>query len=152
LGLVLWQQGFPDQALSHTEEAIVAARAAAHPLSDAYALSYAAMLHQLRGEVALCLELAEAALALATEQALPHWAAYATVYRGWALVIESQAEEGLARLRAGIDAYRAMDIRMYRPRFLALLAEACLQTGRVEEGLSAVREAVAEAEETEVRN
>jgi hypothetical protein len=47
-------------------------------LSDAFALSFAAMLHQLRGEVALCLERAEAALALATEQFLPHWAARAT--------------------------------------------------------------------------
>jgi predicted ATPase len=62
------------------------------------ALSFAAMLHQLRGEVALCRERAEAAL-----------------------------------------------------QWLALLAEAYLEAGRIEEGISAVREALAEVEETAAR-
>jgi predicted ATPase len=86
LGIVLWIEGFPDQALRHVEAAIAAARAASHPLSEAWALSHAAFVHQFRGEVALCLERAEAALALATDQVLPHFAAQATVGSGWGLV------------------------------------------------------------------
>jgi class 3 adenylate cyclase/predicted ATPase len=151
LGRVLWQQGFPDGALLHAEEAIVKARAAAHPLSEAWALSYAAMLNQLRGEAARCLERAETALAIATEQVLPHWAAYAMVIGGWALVKKGLAEEGLARLRAGHDAYRATDDKIHGAYFLALLAEACLETGGFEEGLSAMREGLIETEETEAR-
>jgi predicted ATPase len=151
LGWVFWDQGYPDQALRHAEEAIAAARAASHPLSDAFALSFAAMLHQLRGEVALCRERAEAALALATEQLLPYWAAHAMVLGGWALVKQGQEEEGLPRLRAGLDAGRATGSNVREPQWLALLAEACLAAGRVEEGLSAVREALAEVEETEAR-
>ena len=151
LGWVFWDQGYPDQALRHTEEAIAAARAASHPLSDAFALSFAAMLHQLRGEVALCRERAEAALALATEQLLPYWAAHAMVLGGWALVKQGQAEEGLPRLRAGLDAGRATGSKVRGPQWLALLAEACLESGRVEEGLSAVRIAFTEIDETEAR-
>jgi predicted ATPase len=151
LGRVLWQQGFPDGALLHAEEAVVKARAAAHPLSEAWALSYAAMLNQLRGEVALCLERAGAALAVATEQVLPHWAAYAMVIGGWALIKKGLAEKGLARLRAGHDAYRATDDKIHGAYFLALLAEACLGTGEFEEGLSVVREGLIETEETEAR-
>ena len=151
LGWVFWDQGYPDQALRHAEEAIAAARAAAHPLSDAFALSFAAMLHQLRGEVALCRERAESALALATEQVLPYWAAYAIVLTGWAFVEEGQEEEGLSRLRAGIDANRATGAKVRGPQWLALLAEACLDTGRVEEGLSAVSEALALTEQTAAR-
>ena len=151
LGWVFWDQGYPDQALRHAEEAIAAARAASHPLSDAFALSFAAMLHQLRGEVALCRERAEAALALATEQLLPYWAAHAMVLGGWALVKQGQAEEGLRRLRAGLDAGRATGSKVRGPQWLALLAEACLAAGRIEEGLSAVREALAEVEETTAR-
>jgi tetratricopeptide (TPR) repeat protein len=83
LGWVFWDQGYPDQALRHAEEAIAAARAASHPLSDAFALSFAAMLHQLRGEVALCRERAEVALALATEQLLPYWARIAAAATLW---------------------------------------------------------------------
>ena len=37
------------------------------------------------------------------------------------------------------------------PHWLALLGEVCLETGRAEEGLSAVREALAAVEETEAR-
>ncbi len=151
LGWVFWDQGYPDQALRHAEEAIAAARAVSHPLSDAFALSFAAMLHQLRGDVAFCRERAEAALALATEQLLPYWAAHATVLGGWALVKEGQAAEGLARLRAGLDAGRATGSKVRGPQWLALLAEACLAAGRIEEGLSAVREALAEVEETAAR-
>jgi predicted ATPase/class 3 adenylate cyclase len=151
LGRVLWQQGFSDGALLHAEEAIVKARAAAHPLSEAWALSYAAMLNQLRGEAALCLERAEAALAVATEQVLPHWAAYAMVIGGWALVKKGLAEKGLARLRTGHDAYRATADKIHGAYFLALLAEACLETGEFEEGLSAVREGLIETEEIKAR-
>jgi class 3 adenylate cyclase/predicted ATPase len=148
LSIVLWLQGFPEQALFHTEEAI--ARSAAHPMSEASAL-YSAATHYMRsGEIALCLERAEAALALATEQKLPHWAQLATVVGGWALVKSGQAEKGLARLHAGIDAQRG-SLRVFLPRWLALLADAYLEIGRVEEGLSAVREALAETEETGVR-
>jgi predicted ATPase len=151
LGWAFWDQGYPDQALRHVEEAITAARAASHPLSDAFALSFAAMLHQLRGEVALCRERAESALALAIEQVLPYWAAYAIVLSGWALVEEGQEEEGLVRLRAGIDANRATGANVRGPQWLALLAEACLDTGRIEEGLSAVSEALAVTEQTGAR-
>jgi predicted ATPase len=151
LGWVLWDQGYPDQALRHAEEAIIAARAASHPLSDAFALSFAAMLHQLRGEVALCRERAEAALALATEQLLPYWAAHAMVLGRWALVKQGQVEEGLPLLRAGLDAGRATGSKVREPQWLALLAEACLAAGRIEDGLSAVREALAEVEDTAAR-
>jgi predicted ATPase len=66
-------------------------------------------------------------------------------------VKQGQEEEGLPRLRAGLDAGRATGSKVRGPQWLALLAEACLAAGRVEEGLSAVREALAEVEETEAR-
>jgi class 3 adenylate cyclase/predicted ATPase len=151
LGQVLSLQGFLDEALGHAEEAIAAARAAAHPSSEAVGLSVAALMHQLRGEEALCLERAEAALALSTEQMIPFVATYAMVPSGWALVKKGEVEEWLARLHAGIDAHRASGARLRLPDRLALLAEACLAAGRLEEGVSAVRQALIETEETEVR-
>ncbi len=151
LGLVLWDRGYPDEALRHAEEAIAAAGTASHPLSEAWALSHAAYLHLLRGEIALCLEWAEAALALATEQMLPHFAAYAMVCSGWALVKKGYAERGLARLRAAMDADPAIGTREMNSIFLVLLADACLETGRIEEGLSAVRAAIAETKEIAAR-
>jgi predicted ATPase len=151
LGLALWQGGFPGEALRHAEEALAAGRAALHPLSEAYGLNCAAMLHQWRGEARHCLERSEAALALATDQVLPFFAAIAMVLAGWALVKEGQTEKGASRLHAGLQAYRTPGGKVHGPHWLALLAEACLAAGRIEEGLSAVREALAETEETEAR-
>jgi tetratricopeptide (TPR) repeat protein len=151
LSSILWQQGLPDEALRHAEEAIAEARVAASPFTEAFALHWAATLHQLRGEAALCLERAEAVLAVATEQAFPLVAAYAIGHSGWALVKGGRAAEGLARLRSGIDAYRRTPARLARPLLLARFADACLVAGCIEEGLSAVRDALTETEETEVR-
>ena len=82
---------------------------------------------------------------------LPFFAAHASVLGGWALVKAGQPGEGLRRLCAGIDTARAMGARLLTLYSLPVLADACLATGRVEEGLSAVREALAETEKTEVR-
>jgi tetratricopeptide (TPR) repeat protein len=151
LGLVLWYRGYPDEALRHAEEAIAAARAASHPLSEAFALSHAAFVHAWRGEIALGLERAEATLALATEQMLLHFAAHARVCSGWALVKKGYAEKGLARLRAAMDADPAIPTRELKQLWLPFFADASLVTGRIEEGLSALRSAIAETKEIVAR-
>jgi predicted ATPase len=151
LGFVLWERGYPDEGLRHAEEAIAAARAASHPLSEAWALSHAAYIHQYRGEIALCLERAEAALALATEQMLPHFAMHASLCSGSALVKKGYAEKGLARLGAALDADPAIGTKLANPFWLAFLADACLETGRIEEGLSALRGAIAGTKEIAAR-
>src|SRR5271169_896864 len=86
LGRVLWHLGYPDHALTCAEEAVAIAAAVSHPVSRACALSWAAALHQLRGEVGRARELAEIDLALTTEEMLPFFRAHAIVFRGWALV------------------------------------------------------------------
>jgi predicted ATPase len=151
LAHVLWDQGFPDEALARAEEAIAAARAAGHPFSVAWALGYAANIHQLRGDVGRCLERALATFDLATEQVLPYYVARALVFSGWALAKEGQAEEGLARLCAGCDGFGAIGTRVWRSHSLALFADACLAAGRIEEGLAAVREGLTEVEATDTR-
>ena len=43
-------------------------------------------------------------MALTTEEKIPFFRTHGVMLRGWALVEEGQEEEGLVRLRAGIDA------------------------------------------------
>ena len=107
LGRVLWHLGYPDQALTCAEQAVAIAAAVSHPVSRAGALSWAAALHQLRGEVGRARELAEIDLALTTEEILPFFRSHAMILRGWALVGQGQGEEGIAQLREGLVAYRA---------------------------------------------
>ena len=68
-GWALWLLGYPEQALKSSYEAMTLAQALSHPYGPAYALTYAAMLHQSRREGHPAQDRAEA------EQGFPHWLA-----------------------------------------------------------------------------
>jgi class 3 adenylate cyclase/predicted ATPase len=142
LSCVCWHLGYPEQALRHEGQAIAIAEDISHPFSRGAVLNWAAALHQLRGEPRRTQELAETALALATEQVFPYIAARAMVFRGWALVEQGQREEGIAQLRDCLVAYRATGAELESSHWLGLLAEACRATGRTEEGLRVIAEAL----------
>src|SRR5271169_5286890 len=93
LGRVLWHLGYPDRALTCAEQAVAIAAGVSHPASRAGALSWAAALHHLRGEVGRARELAEIDLALTTEEMIPFFRSHAMVLRGWALFKQGQSEE-----------------------------------------------------------
>jgi tetratricopeptide (TPR) repeat protein len=139
---VCWHLGYPEQAMRHSAQAIAIAEDVSHLFSQCNALGWTAALHQLRGEARRTREPAETSVALAIEQGFPFVAALAMVFRGWALVEQGQCEEGIAQLRHGLAAYRATGAEIEASHFLGLLAEACCGTGRTEEGLRVVAEAL----------
>jgi predicted ATPase len=141
LARILWHLGYPDRALRCSQQAIAIAQEVSHPFSLAAALSWAAALHQLRRESGPTLEVAEADLALTTEQIIPFFSAQGMVLRGWALVAQGRCE-GIARLRDGVDAYRATGATLESSQWLALLAEAYRDTGQPEQGLHMISEAL----------
>ena len=151
LGRVLWHLGYPGQALRCSRQAVAIADEIAHPLSQAVALSWTAALHQLRREVGRALEVAEADLALTTEQIIPFFAAHAMVLSGWALSGRGQFDEGIARLHEGVDAYQATGAIIETPHWLALLAEVCGKEGRFGETQVVLRDAFALVERTGIR-
>ncbi len=56
------------------------------------------------------------------------------------------------QIQEGLAASRATGAELWRPYFLCLLAEACMETGRLDDGLSALTEALAAADEHEIRH
>ena len=52
------------------------------------------MFHQFRREWRAAQERAEATIVLATEQGFPHWKAFGSIVRGWALAYQGQAQGG----------------------------------------------------------
>jgi predicted ATPase len=66
--------------------------------------------------------------------------------RGWALTEQGQGEEGLAEMRQGLNDVRSTGAEARLPSYLALLAKACEQAGQVEEGLTRLAEALAQAQ------
>ena len=67
--------------------------------------------------------------------------------RGCAIAEQGRNEEGIEKMREGLAAVN----RTTRPQYLCLLAKACIETGRLHDGLSALTEALALADEHEHR-
>jgi class 3 adenylate cyclase/tetratricopeptide (TPR) repeat protein len=126
--VVLWQLGLADQALVRIREALTLAEEIAQPVNLAFALAFAAVVHQARGEVEATRKYADAVIALATEQVLPFWASLARIFRGWAWVKDG-SERGIAEIEQGLAENRAAGAEVGRPKNCALLAEAYAATG-----------------------
>jgi predicted ATPase len=101
------------------------------------------MLQQFRREPQAVYEQAETAIALCTEQGFAYYLAWGTTMQGWARVAQGQDEAGLVQMRRGLAALRATGAALRLPYYLALLAEACGQTGQAAEGLALLAEALA---------
>jgi predicted ATPase len=148
LARILWFQGHPDQALRRSAEAVVLARELAHPFSLAHALTYAALVGQLRLEIQSTRELAEEAIALCAAHGFTFCLAMATVLQGWALTELDQKQAGIAQIEEGVRAWQATGAELFRPHLLALLAESYGKAGRTEEGLQALAQAMTAAQKS----
>ena len=149
--MTLWLLGYPEQARAHLHEALALAHELAHPYSLAFARCLGGYVSQFRRDVPAVHEQAEAAVALATKQGFPLWAATGTSLRGWALAMQGQGEEGLAQVRQGIAAWRATGAALFVPCFCTLLAEVAAHLGHTEDGLQALAEAYTLVEQHEER-
>lgn len=139
---MLWHLGSPDQALTCAEHAVSIAAAVSHAVSRAGALSWAAALHQLRGEVGGTRAVAETDLALFTEEMIAFFRSHAMILRGWALFKEGRSEEGIIQMCEGLVAYRATGADLECSHWLALLADAYRAIGQPERGLRLTGEAL----------
>jgi predicted ATPase len=134
--------GYPDQALREKGEAFTLARELAHPYSQAWALVFGAWFHHFRREEQAIPELAEANLTLSREQGFAQLYSWGTMWQGWSLVVQGQAEEGIAQLRQYLAAFLQQNIQLLRPSVLGLLAESYGRAGQAEDGLTILDEAL----------
>jgi predicted ATPase len=112
-----------------------------HPYSLGVTLFWAARLHVFRREVEATLDLVEAFMQLAAEQAFAFLTALGTIMRGWALVARGDVDAGLNDLHEGITSVRSTGSRT--AYHLVYLAEAYAKAGSTDEGLQCVDEALA---------
>jgi tetratricopeptide (TPR) repeat protein len=138
LAFILVYHGYPEQALAAREAATQLARQLNHPYTIDFAASFSAMLfHRLRWP-AECKEEAERALELGTRGPYPIWQAIGEITHGWALAHLGQADDGIAELERGLALWERSGAGLALPYLRSVLAEACLISGRREEGLRAV--------------
>jgi predicted ATPase len=91
-------------------------------------------------------------IALSSEQGFALPLAWGTIERGWALAEQGRGEAGIAQIRQGLAAQQVTGTELYRPYWLALLAEAYGKVGRAAEGLTALAEALVTVDKTGERS
>jgi predicted ATPase len=147
----LWELGYADQAWQQGQEAVALAQQVEHPPSLAFAATFAARLAQYRRDAVATQAHADTVMALAATHGLEHRVAHARLLRGWALAMQGHVATGMVYLQQGLAAVQEIGLNLYRPYWLALLAEAYGQAGQPEAGLEPLAEALALVAETEER-
>jgi predicted ATPase len=146
--VALWLLGYPDEARRQSEAALELSHRLEQPSSQTLALHFAAMLHQLRGDVPRAGACADACGVFAAEHGFSFWMAGGAVMSGWALAAGGVADEGVARLRRGLRDWQATSSLTYRTYYLGLLAEVLAGQGQVAEAGRVLEEALALARRT----
>jgi predicted ATPase len=131
-------------AFEHMDRAV--ALAGDQPYAMAGAAVEQAFLHQYRVEPAEVRRWAEVAVARATEHGYPFRLVQARIMQGWAWAGCGRPDDGVAELRAGLEAYESTGAFVEWPHYLGMLAEALLWAGRPGEALDQVTEAFAALE------
>jgi class 3 adenylate cyclase/predicted ATPase len=148
LGYLLWFLGFPDQARECSEKALSNAEKMRHPFTLAFALAFRAYLCQHLRDVEGTRDYANRTLAISSEHGFLFWKQQATMLRGWALAELGHVDDGLNQIRAGLDAYEAMESGLAAPWFRSLLAHAYVKAGRLDAALRTLDDALTSAERT----
>ncbi len=136
-----WALGYIDEAAEQIQQAIKHAAEIEHPYSEAFALSSATTVHQLRQEPEPTLTFAQQAIEISKRHGFPYWVGWSAVPLGWALCKIGQHEQGLATMRQGLAGYEAAGVLAGRPLRQCLLAEGLQVAGDPSQALKVVKEA-----------
>jgi tetratricopeptide (TPR) repeat protein len=140
--IVLWNLGYPEQALKSSKDMLILARRVAHPFSSVWALAFSAWHRALVGDWPAVQQQAEAAIVLAEQERFPFWIAVASGFLGVALVQQGRIDEGIALQLRGTSMYRAMGAELGLTHLLAFLVESYSRGQMMEEALRVIGEAL----------
>jgi predicted ATPase len=145
--VVLWLSGHVEAAVQQSADAIRMSQYLS-PTSQAIALHFAAMVHQFRRDAHRTQEYAEKCAAIGSEHGLSFWLAGGTILSGWAMAKNNCVEEGLARLKSGLDEWRATGSITYETYYLGLLTEVLAAQQQVEQSQQLLDQALLLVDQT----
>ena len=141
LGVVQWKLGYPIQAWAHAAEMRTRA---ADPVTLQLALWNQIGLHSWSGEFAAARKLCDAGWTAISESGLPGLIGPAfLVTQGWCDAELGRVEEGVDAMARGMEELAGSGVRSWWAYFTALLARGLCLTGRADEGLVRLEEAIA---------
>ncbi len=143
LSHLLWQLGDAGRAEERCEEAIGLARGLPDPFNLAFALHYAAILAVLRRDARSALAQAMEASGICGKYGFTYFLAWADILGGWANAVEDDPAAGIARIKGGLAALKAIGAGLRQPFAYGLLAEACGLAGQTGEAFAHIESAFA---------
>jgi predicted ATPase len=146
--LALWILGYPAASIERCRAGLTLARDLAHVGSIVNALPFAAIIHQLRGDVPALRNVCESMSTLSSEHGLPQWAAFARILDRWVEADTSGGADAMARLQQAIADYRAAGNELYVPFYQALTASAQLRHGTYADGLATIEAALSDVNQS----
>jgi predicted ATPase len=145
--LALWQLGYPDKALALCREGETLARELSHPFTLTVALWALGMMHLLRREIGEVGTIGEFLIHHCDEMGFRPFVPVGHIFRGGAAAERGNFHDGISELREGITGMRSTRMKYTLPLFLAWLGELHLKADQIEEGLNAIEEGLAMANE-----
>jgi class 3 adenylate cyclase/predicted ATPase len=140
--LVLGALGYPEQAFNKVEQVLALADELHHPQTFAFAQLILAMVYHDLRQASATKAAAETLITFSEEQGWGgDYSGVPTIFRGWAMASMGNHEEGIAVMRQGLAMYRTTGVKVSQPYLICPLAEACVEAGRLDEGLAALTEA-----------
>ena len=130
----LWLLGYPDQALKRADEAQSLAKQVGNLYTQTRSLYWDSLVRQFTGQWDVLRERIEVAISMAMEHGFALVLGVGRIMRGWALVTEGRAEEGIRQISEGLERYRATGAGFQLPHLLTALIEAYKKTEQPEEG------------------
>jgi predicted ATPase/DNA-binding winged helix-turn-helix (wHTH) protein len=152
LALILWLQGFPDQAVGTVERTIERARASDHAISLCYTLARAACPVALWvGDLAAAEHYVSMLLDHSARLGMTVWQAEGRCFEGMLLIKRGRVDTGLRLLRTALDELRETGSALRHTAYLGVLAEGLAGAGQIAEGFAAVNQAIERSENSEER-
>jgi len=145
----LWYLGYPQQALERWQEGARVAHEYQHPLDQAMAITYLAMLQGLRADAHTFRVQAEAALAFSRDHNVAYYHAWANLLLHSARAWEQPNADNLAQVREAVRLFATNGTRLRMPYFLSLLTRVLHKVGRLDEGLGVLEEAFVESRQND---
>jgi DNA-binding winged helix-turn-helix (wHTH) protein len=143
-----WVVGDSVGARAVQQEALALAEQHARPFTLVQATMFGAIVSVFDEDWAGAEKLAARAGGLADEYGFTRWDGTTRVTRGRALVGLGDGDRGLAEIRKGMDLLRRSGLRLGNSMLCSFMAAACLELGRLDEGLATADAGLAHCRET----
>lgn len=142
-GYGLWFEGNQTEAFEKVRAGFLLASKMKHAYSMALSHSILSGLHWLSEDLEQSKEHALALMEISNDRRFPYWSAYADTLLGSIMAKQGDCVEGIARIRASMDVFDKMGVKIQHSMQLVMLSDAEMRCGNTQTAIDLLDMAVA---------